>query len=401
MPTFDWIVVGNGLTGAALSYELSRLGLSVLLIDKAVAPKNATRYSYGGVPHWSGDSELLRQLYRASVARYAALPEETGVDSHYRELDLLLTVEPDQDPLQLAERYAQVEAPPTPISVDEAIAIEPLLNPTAIAGALTVRHGHVDSTALVNAYNQGLQLRGGQIIIAQVTGLVRVGDRITGVTTPAQAYAAGQVAIAAGGLTRGLIKTVGIKVPVYFSHAELVETSPLEISLHSLVMPADLSRSAIEAESTSEDGNQIWDEPDREIRPPFLDAGCVQLIDRRLRIGQISRINTSLEPDFDAERGERRIRDGITKLLPALKAVPGAWHSCRVAFSQDGLPLAGAIPGVKNGYVFSGFTSPFGLVPAAAVHFAQWASTGQADQIMAATSPDRFMVNSESAMKSL
>jgi glycine/D-amino acid oxidase-like deaminating enzyme len=29
MQTFDWIVVGNGLTGAAASYELARQGHSV------------------------------------------------------------------------------------------------------------------------------------------------------------------------------------------------------------------------------------------------------------------------------------------------------------------------------------------------------------------------------------
>jgi glycine/D-amino acid oxidase-like deaminating enzyme len=38
MQTFDWIVVGNGLTGAALSYELSRQGLSVLLLDRSMHP---------------------------------------------------------------------------------------------------------------------------------------------------------------------------------------------------------------------------------------------------------------------------------------------------------------------------------------------------------------------------
>ncbi|RZM75638.1 NAD(P)/FAD-dependent oxidoreductase [Leptolyngbya iicbica] len=392
MPTFDWIVVGNGLTGAALSYELAKQGAAVLLLERSPSPESATRYTYGGVPHWSGDTAMLRQLYRESRARYTALSDETGVPHHYRELDLLLTVEPGQDPQALAQRYAAVETPPVPITAAEAQEREPYLNAAAIAGALTVRHGHVDPAALVKAYNHGLQNLGGQIIIATVTGLVRMGDRITGVTTPTQAYAAGNVAVAAGGLTRELIKTAGVKVPVYFSHAELVETPPLDWELRSLIMPADLTRSAIEAEATDDDTHDLWDKPNHEIRPPMLDSGCVQFPDGRLRIGQISRINTALEPALDATRGEQRIRQGIEPLIPALEKVPGQWHACRVAFSEDGLPLAGAIPGLSGGYVFSGFTSPFGLVPAMAEHFARWVSDGDSN-ILQATRPDRFTIS--------
>ncbi|MEM1293357.1 MAG: FAD-binding oxidoreductase [Cyanobacteria bacterium P01_H01_bin.162] len=389
MPTFDWIVVGNGLTGAALSYELARQGFSVLLLERSVSPAGATRYSYAGVPYWSGSSALLRQLYRESRARYAVLADETGVAPQYRELDLLLTVEPDQDPHKLAQRYAVVETPPVPITPAEAAEREPQLNSAAIAGALTVRHGHVDPTALVKAYNHGLQNLGGQIIIAPVTRLVRMGERLTGVTTPTQAYAAGNVAVAAGGLTRELIKTADIHVPVYFSHAELVETPPLDWELRSLIMPADLTRSAIESEATNDNTYTLWDEPGHEIRPPFLDSGCVQFLDKRLRMGQISRINTTLEPTLDPATGEKHIRAGITPLVPALDQVPGQWHACRVAFSQDGLPLAGPVPGLTGGYVFSGFTGPFGLVPALAQHFAQWAS-GKTSDVLQATRPDRF-----------
>lgn len=51
METFDAIVLGTGLAGAAISYELVGRGLSVLLIDgrpPGDAP-SATRYSYGVV----------------------------------------------------------------------------------------------------------------------------------------------------------------------------------------------------------------------------------------------------------------------------------------------------------------------------------------------------------------
>lgn len=389
MQTFDWIVVGNGLTGAALSYELSRQGLSVLLLDRSDRPDSATRYSYGGIPYWSGTTDLTRQLCREGRTRHQVLSTETGADTEFRELDLLLTVAPGDDPATAAQTYSATESPPQAISVDEAIAREPLLNPDAIAGALTVRHDHVHPTALVRSYNQGFQALGGHCIIAPVTGLVRIGDKITGVTTPKQAYAGGQVAIAAGGFTRDLVKTIGLTVPVYFTHAEILETPPLAQQLRSLIMPAALTRSGLEAESRDATIGDRWAQPDQALASPILDVGCIQFRDGTIRIGQISRIHTALQPPLDQVAGTAKLRQGIANLVPALAKVPGQWQSCPVAFSGDGLPLAGPVSALNGLSLFSGFSSPFALVPGLAVHFAKWAA-GSPDPLMASVSPDRF-----------
>lgn len=97
MQTFDWIVVGNGLVGAAASYELARQGLSVLLVDQHLEPDGATRYSYGGIPYWAGTCPLTRTLCEEGIAKHRQLSEELGADTQFRELDLLLTVAPDDD----------------------------------------------------------------------------------------------------------------------------------------------------------------------------------------------------------------------------------------------------------------------------------------------------------------
>lgn len=388
MQTFDWIVVGNGLAGAALSYELAQAGLSVLLLDQYPQPAIATRYSYGGIPYWSGTTPLTRQLCQEGKSRHQMLSEETGHDTEFRELDLLLTIAPDQDPQEAVRAYASVEAPPQFIDAQEAAALEPQLNAGAIAGALTVRHGHVSPTAMVRAYNQGFQKLGGQWIIAPVTGLVRVGDRVTGVTTPTQAYAAGQVAIAAGAYTRSLLSTIGLKVPVYFTQAEVVETPPVEFTFRTLMMPAVLTRARLENQGGEADAQ--WDQADRELVPPILDAGLIQFRDRHLCIGQISRIQTTLEPSLDADHSTRQLYAEVGKLVPAIASVPGQWHSCPVAFSGDGLPLVGPVPHLTGVSIFSGFSGPFAYVPSTAVHFAQWAS-GSPSSVVDALSPQRFV----------
>lgn len=61
MKTYDWIVVGGGIAGAALAYELVKTGFAVLLLEQYEAPQNA----------WIGFLALIwvfimTQIYRQS-----------------------------------------------------------------------------------------------------------------------------------------------------------------------------------------------------------------------------------------------------------------------------------------------------------------------------------------------
>ena len=133
MKTYNWIVVGGGITGAALSYELVNKGFSVLLLDRHSTPENATRYSYGGLAFWSGTTDLTRQLCAEGIARHRTLSEELDAETQFRELDLLLTIAPDRDPQAAASAFAHFAIPPRLLDVAEACELEPLLNREAIA----------------------------------------------------------------------------------------------------------------------------------------------------------------------------------------------------------------------------------------------------------------------------
>ncbi|MGP1373781.1 MAG: NAD(P)/FAD-dependent oxidoreductase [Almyronema sp.] len=389
MKTYDWIVIGNGLAGAALSYELARQAATVLLIDRTLEPASATRFSYGGIPYWSGTTDLMRQLCREGIERHRQFSEELEAETQFRELDLLLTVSPEQDPAAIARQYQKFEIAPQRLTPAEAHALEPQLNPEAIAGALTVKHGHVEPMALVAAYNQAFRRLGGDRLIAEVTGLVRIGDRVTGITTPQQAYAAANVVVAAGALSRQLLQKVGIIVPLYFTQAELIETPAVDFSIRSLIMPAGLRRFELESQASQPEAAALWQEPEHQLAAPVLDAGVIQFLDGRLCIGQISRLLTSPQPSVDAAASEAQLRTAITPLLPVLEGVPGRWHQCLVSFSSDGLPLAGPVPGLEGLQVFAGFSSPFAILPPTATRLANWLM-GENDELIEQMQMSRF-----------
>jgi glycine/D-amino acid oxidase-like deaminating enzyme len=378
--TYDWIVIGAGLAGSALSYELAKVGYSVLLLEEAAALQGATRYSYGGIAYWSATTPLMQTLCREAIALYPHLSAELDSPIQFREIDLLLTIPPGRDPDQVLTNYQGVMIPPVLLSPAAACTLEPLLNPAAIAAALLLRHGHVSPEAMVKAYNQAFLNRGGTQEVALVTG-ISPGK----VVTPSTTYAAGQIVVCAGNMSRALLKQAGYSVRLYYTQAEIIETPPLDLRLNALVMPAELQRFAMEAQATQDD--RAWDSPGQELVPPILDVGVVQFQDGSVRIGQYTRAVTDLSPQVDAVTSEAAIRSGIGDILPALRDVPGQWRQCAVAFSGDRLPLVGAISQAPGLYLFSGFSNPFAILPPLARRFAQ---QGKQDDILDQLSPGRF-----------
>ncbi|MEH1978172.1 MAG: FAD-binding oxidoreductase [Nostoc sp.] len=374
MKTYDWIVVGGGITGAALAYELAKTGLSVLLLEQYSTSQNATRSSYGGLAYWSGTTPLTRLLCEEAIARYHILAQELDADIQFRELDLLLTISADSDPEATAASYNHFAIPPRLLSVQEACELEPLLNREAISGALTVKHGHIHPEKTAQAYIQAFERAGGEIQISQVLQVLQDGVKTTTAT-----FHSANVVICAGGLSRQLLKSAGISIKLYFTHAEIIETPPVDVRLRTLVMPANMQWFQLEAESTKVDA--LWDEFGNELVPPILDAGAIQFQDGSIRIGQISRAIADPHANVNSEVSEKWLRRSAGQILPALENLPGTWYHCLVAFGNNRLPLIGAIPGFESVHIFSGFSNPLVVVPPLAKHFANFA-TGNKDEII-------------------
>jgi len=389
MKSYDWIVVGGGITGASLGYELAKKGFAVLLLERDATLQNATRFSYGGLAYWSGTTDLTRQLCREGIERHRNLSAELDADTEFRELDLLLTIDAGSDAEKAAAKYAHFAIAPQLLSVAEAGELEPLLNKSALAGVLTVRHGHISPTSTNKAYCQGFLRLGGTIEFAEVIGFIEEGNRISGVKTAQGIYRCQNAVVCAGGWSRSLLKLAGISVGVYFTRAEILETAPVDLKLRTLVMPALLKRFELEAESSRIEVDFLWDEPDKELLSPILDSGAIQFNDGSLRIGQLSRTFSDLNAKVDRETSFRAIRAGIGKVLPALADLPATWHDCIVAFSADKLPVVGSMGSRPGLYVFSGLSNPLAIVPAVAERFANWA-TGEKDWAIELLSPDRF-----------
>ncbi len=390
MESFDWIVVGGGITGAALGYELVDQGAKVLLIERDAVLRGATRYSYGGIAHWAGNTELTRTICAESLAIHRFLPRELDTPTQFREIDLLLTVGHEDDRDAVIKSFEPFTRQPDQLTPQEAVELEPQLNPEAIALALRLPHAHIEPQVTTMAYRSAIERRGGKIVIASVTA-VHEGR----VETTVGEFAAANIVLCAGGETRQLLQSIGLEIPLYFSYAESVETVPVKAKLRTIVMPAITQR--FELEAIAGRSAAPWQQPDQEIAPPILDAGALQFADGHMRMGQITRTLSNPQATFNPFKSEDWIRAQVRDILPAIADLPGAWCCCTVAFTQDHLPLIGALPdGLRptgghrpNVHLFSGFSNPMALVPGLARRFAK-SVTGTPDPLLTPLSPTRF-----------
>jgi glycine/D-amino acid oxidase-like deaminating enzyme len=346
--------------------------MQVLLLDKDAFLNNATTLSYGGISYWCGTDDLTNQLCEESINIYRNLDEELAKEIEFQELDLLFTIDPSQDIEQLLIDYSKFYIKPEFLSIDESIKLEPLLNPHAIAGCLKFPHGHVNPQKMMLAYQKQFIKLGGKIEKELVISIETKNNKIKGVKTKNNSYFSEQVVISAGAFSRQLLEKLGLNLPIYFSHAQLIKISPSEIKLRTLVMPCTSKRLDTEKEITSEERTSMWQNPNNELQSDVLEAGAIQFLDGSFCLGQISQIITNIDAPVDAKVSERRIREAIAKILPSLSVLQGTWYNCQVAFSQ-GMAFQGTkIDEIEGLSLFSGFTSPFVFVPPLARHFAHY-----------------------------
>ncbi|MDJ0662045.1 MAG: FAD-binding oxidoreductase [Crocosphaera sp.] len=372
MKNFDWIVVGAGITGSVLSYELTKKGLNVLLLEKDPNYSNATRYSYGGVAYWSGTDDYSIQLCQESRDIYHSLSQELGYDTEFRELDLMLTIPVNENPKTVRENYQKFFIQPQLLTPKEATQVEPLLNPDAISGCLQLPHGHLHPQKTNDAYQQAFLRLGGTFNYEKVTQLLSQNTTVTGVKTNKEEYFSENVVICAGGLSHSLLKSIGINVNVYFTHSQLILTPKVDIKLKSLVMPAILNRLDIEEKSGETGIESLWNNPSDQIISDVMEPGAIQFLDGSFCLGQISQIITDPKAKPNQENAEKIIREGVSKILPQLQDLPGKLHHCLVAFCPDSNFLVGKINQFKGLHLFSGFTSTFVFAPPLAKRFAVW-----------------------------
>ena len=83
------VIIGGGIIGSAIAYQLTKLGVTdVLVLDRTTLTAGTTWHAAGLVAQVRG-THALSELSRINAATYEALPEETGVETGLRRVGAL------------------------------------------------------------------------------------------------------------------------------------------------------------------------------------------------------------------------------------------------------------------------------------------------------------------------
>jgi glycine/D-amino acid oxidase-like deaminating enzyme len=226
----DVVVVGAGVVGAACALAAAEAGLAVTVVDRGPAAGGTTGSGEGNllVSDKAPGPELDLALH--SLRCWQELDERVGGFELEPKGGLIVALTDASraavTDLAEAQRAAGVEVSDVP--VDALPDVEPHLARDVAGGAFYPQDAQLQpmlATArlLAAARARGADLRTG----VEVTGLIRAGERVTGVRTGRGDLPAGAVVNAAGPWSGALAALAGVSLPVLPRRGVILVTQPL------------------------------------------------------------------------------------------------------------------------------------------------------------------------------
>ena len=198
-------IVGAGIVGYAVAYELASRGASIRLVDPRGAGLGATHASAGILaPYIEGHSEQLLKLAVCGLECYDGFIERVRSDSghaiEHRRNGTLQVARTRVEAVELEETARRLSASGVSHSLLDAAsvrAVEPSLAADVSAGLLVPEHGYVIAAELISALGEAVQRSGGARSLGAVHDIEAVARGLR-VTTSNEAFVTDAVVIAAG-----------------------------------------------------------------------------------------------------------------------------------------------------------------------------------------------------------
>jgi sarcosine oxidase subunit beta len=183
----DVIVIGAGIMGSALAFELASSGSRVLLLDAGAVCCGSSARSAGGVRHQFGQG-LNIELAKRTIERLERFEEDFGVDCGFKQVGYMFLVSQEATRRTFAaavELQRSLGVPSTFISTDEIARLVPGMRTDDLLGAsFCPTDGFLDPNTVTVAFANAAREAGATIRThAPVTSFALVGDRVTEVRT--------------------------------------------------------------------------------------------------------------------------------------------------------------------------------------------------------------------------
>lgn len=233
MESADVVIVGGGISGCALAYQLAKRKVDVILLERETLGSQSTGKCAGGVRQQFSTEDNVRVM-RLSVKLLESFEQETGHPADFRQIGYLFVftqpqqVEDFRQNMDMWHRVGLTEA--RWVDPAEAAKMVPVLNVEDVLGCTFCPTDGIASPNDVTvgyataARRLGARLREG----VEVTGIDIASGRVQGVRTSAGDITTRLVFNCAGPWAASIGRMAGLEIPVlpYRRHIAVTGTFP-------------------------------------------------------------------------------------------------------------------------------------------------------------------------------
>lgn len=241
--TTDIIVIGGGIIGSAITYNLAKRGKRVVMLERGYLANGASSACDQGILLQSKAPGDHLRLGMYSMEMYQELGRELRTDLEFTQKGYLVLIENEMELKTMEDVVAQQNAlglDSRIIGVDEAMRLQPGLNRDAIvAASFSSMDGEVNPYITTLAYADRAAELGAVIKTGcPVTGIVTENGCVKGVKTPEGTIYAETVVNAAGAWAPYIGEMAGLTIPIKPRRGQVYITEAVPQFVHKGVINA-------------------------------------------------------------------------------------------------------------------------------------------------------------------
>lgn len=239
------VIVGGGIIGCSIAYFLAKEGIAATVLEQGQIG-GAAAAAAAGILAPLAETPLPNPFLNLALAGLSMfddleveLREASGIDIGYNRSGILRVAPDETEALILRQRQgwqAELGYHLEWVGPEAIAGLEPGISPDIVGGLYSPAEGSVDAPRLVQAYARAAT-RAGAVIRegAAVEGLIREGDRLTGVQLADGRLSFDRLVFTAGAWTARWSAAFGVPIPVFPVRGQVAALGGLEAGLRHIV----------------------------------------------------------------------------------------------------------------------------------------------------------------------